>query len=84
GPNRTIKRIITESALVGNYKTTQQVIERNFILTNETMAHAEPDMAQTFAELLAQYQEVSPHEFTPGRKSYYCIEDVLGKGHEMM
>ncbi|KAM6489676.1 hypothetical protein JOM56_014847, partial [Amanita muscaria] len=84
GPNRTIKRIVTESALVGKYKTTQQIVERNFLLTNETTAHTEPDMGQTFAELLAHYQETSPHTFTLGRKSHYSIEDVLGKGHELM
>jgi hypothetical protein len=84
GPNRTIKHIITESALVGNYKSTQKIIERNFLLANETTAHAEPDMAGTFTELLAQYQESLPHVFKLGRKSFYCIEDALGKGHELM
>lgn len=41
-------------------------------------------MTGTFAELLARYQEFSPHVFMPGRKSFYSIEDNLGKGHELM
>ena len=41
-------------------------------------------MTRTFAEVLSQYEEYSPHKFTPGRKASYCIEDVLGKGHELM
>ncbi|KAF8663355.1 hypothetical protein AX14_006996, partial [Amanita brunnescens Koide BX004] len=40
------KRIITESALIGNY--------------------SDADMRKTFAEVLAQYEESSPHTFTPG------------------
>lgn len=41
-------------------------------------------MTRTFAEVLSHYQEHSPHVFTPGRKALYCIEDILGKGHELM
>ncbi|KIL56856.1 hypothetical protein M378DRAFT_50983, partial [Amanita muscaria Koide BX008] len=67
GPNRTIKRIIAESALIGNYKSAHQVVERNFILSNQTCLHGEADMTKTFAEILAHYKESSPHDFIPGR-----------------
>ena len=70
--------------MVGNYKNTQKIIERNFLLTNETSAHAEPDMTSTFAELLSEYRGSSPHVFMPGRKSSNCIEDALGRGHELL
>jgi hypothetical protein len=84
GPNRTIKRIIAESALVGNYKSARQLVERHFLLSNQTSFHTEVEMNKTFAEVLAQYEESSPHVFTPGRKAVYLIEDVLNKGYELM
>jgi hypothetical protein len=84
GPNRTIKRIIAESALVGNYKLAHHLVERNFLLSNQTSSHGEVDMTKTFAEVLAQYKESSPHVFTPGRKALYLIDDVLNKGFELM
>ncbi|KIL54096.1 hypothetical protein M378DRAFT_51485, partial [Amanita muscaria Koide BX008] len=67
GPNRTIKRIIAESALVGNYKSAHHLVERNFLLSSQTTSHGEVDMTKTFAEILAQYEEASPHIFAPGR-----------------
>jgi hypothetical protein len=41
-------------------------------------------MTKTFAEVLAQYEEFSPHVFSPGRKVIYSIEDILNKGYELM
>ncbi|KAM6491602.1 hypothetical protein JOM56_012994 [Amanita muscaria] len=84
GPNRTIKRIIAESALVGNYKSAHHLVERNFLLSSQTTSHGEVDMTKTFAEILAQYEEASPHIFAPGRKASYLIDDVLNKGFELM
>ncbi|KIL54170.1 hypothetical protein M378DRAFT_44488, partial [Amanita muscaria Koide BX008] len=80
GPNRTIKRIITESPLVGNYKSVQQIVQRNFLLVNETTAHCEANLDKTFSELLLQYKESSLHVFTPGRKTTHIIDDLLSRG----
>ena len=84
GPNRTIKQIITESPLIGNYKSVQQIVQRNFLLVNETAAHLEPNMDKTFSELLLQYKESSLHVFTPGHKTKHIIDGFLSRGQALM
>lgn len=41
-------------------------------------------MTKTFAEILAQYEESSPHDFVPGCKAVYCIKDGENSGYELM
>lgn len=41
-------------------------------------------MTKTFAEVLAQYKESSPHKFIPGRKAMHSMENILNKGYELM
>ena len=83
GSNRTIKRMITESALVGTYKAIGETMENNLHMY-KTSTHGEPNMQRTFVELRKSLSDCSPHEFVPGRKSIYCIPDMLNKGAELL
>ena len=83
GSNRSVKRMISESALVGTYRTAHETVEQT-LLTHSTVAHAEPDIRKTIRELRLSLSRCSPHEFTPGRKSKLCIPDMLNKGAELI
>ena len=83
GPNRSVKRMITESALIGTFRVVNDSIERNLHLYT-TSAHGAPDMHRTFQELRRSISQCSPHEFHAGRKSMYCLPDMLNKGAELL
>jgi hypothetical protein len=83
GATRTVARMITESALVGNFKEINESIESNLLL-HASSAHGEPDMRRTFQEARRSLSEISPHIFVPGRKSKYCLPDMLNKGAELL
>ncbi|KAM6489479.1 hypothetical protein JOM56_015036 [Amanita muscaria] len=84
GSNRSVKRMITESALVGTYKLTHETIEQQMLSTRMTTAHAKADMRNTFTALRNSLSQRSSHQFTPGRKSKYSIPDILNKGAELL
>ena len=46
--------------------------------------HGDPEMRKTLAEVQSQYEESSPHIFSPGCKVIYSVEDVLNKGYKLM
>ena len=71
--------MITESALIGTYRTISESMESNLHLYTTT-AHGEPNMKETFKELDRSLAQCSPHVFVPGRKSKYAIPDMLNKG----
>lgn len=83
GPNRSVKRMITELALIGTFRVVNDSIERNLHLYT-TSAHGAPDMHRTFQELHGSISQCSPHEFHAGRKSMYCLPDMLNKGAELL
>ncbi|KIL58125.1 hypothetical protein M378DRAFT_86931 [Amanita muscaria Koide BX008] len=83
GSNRSVERMITESALVGTFKAINESIESNLMLYT-TVAHGDPNMKKTFAELRRSLSHNSPHKFVPGRTSRYCIPDLLNKGGELL
>ncbi|KIL59611.1 hypothetical protein M378DRAFT_14729 [Amanita muscaria Koide BX008] len=83
GSNRTVERMITESALIGTFKMINESIESNLMLYT-TAAHGDPNMQKTFAELRRNLSQNSPHIFIPGRKSHHCIPDMLNKGAELL
>ena len=83
GSNQTIQQMITESALVGTYKAIGETMENNLHMY-KTSTHGEPNMQRTFVELQKSLSDCSPHEFVPGRKSIYCIPDMLNKGAELL
>ncbi|KAF8337750.1 hypothetical protein F5887DRAFT_1063039 [Amanita rubescens] len=77
GSNRSVKRMISESALVGTYSQAHETIEKTMHLNRLTTGHADPDMRKTFAELRNSLSQCSPHIFTPGRATKYSIPDML-------
>lgn len=83
GSTRTVKRMISESALIGTYKLINESMENN-LLVYTTTAHGEPDMSRTLSELRKILSHRSPHIFVSGRKSMYCIPDMLNNGVELL
>ncbi|KIL57951.1 hypothetical protein M378DRAFT_87211 [Amanita muscaria Koide BX008] len=83
GATRTVARMITESALIGTFKEINESIENNLLL-HASSAHGEPDMRRTFQEARRSLSGISPHVFVPGRKSMYCLPDMLNKGAELL
>lgn len=77
-------RIIQESPLVQTFRDTHSTIEKNFVLTHLTIAHADPDMTKTFEVVRRSYHERSVHDIQAGRGSTYCIPDMLDRGQELM
>jgi hypothetical protein len=83
GSNQTIKRMITESALVGTYRaigekwrTTCSYTQHQRMVSQICGKHL-PNFGKAFGDC-------SPHVFIPGRKSIYCIPDMLNKGAELL
>ena len=83
GSNQTVKHMIAESALIGTFKAINDSVENNLLL-NTTLAHGEPNMGQTFAELRKSLSQTSPHKLMPSRKSMYSIPNMLNKGGELL
>jgi hypothetical protein len=84
GSNRSVKRMISESALVTTYSQAHETIEKTMHLNRLTTGHADPDMRKTFTELRNSLSQCSPHEFTPGRRTKYSIPDMLRKGADLL
>ena len=51
-----------------------------FCLEHKTTRHSPPKMEKTFAKLAAYMAKEKANEIVSGRKSKYCIPDVMGKG----
>ncbi|KIL56656.1 hypothetical protein M378DRAFT_89022 [Amanita muscaria Koide BX008] len=84
GSNRSVKRMISESASVGTYSQAHETIEKTMHLNRLTTGHASPDMRKTFTELRNSLSQCSPHVFTPGRRTKYSIPDMLRKGADLL
>ncbi|KAF8192847.1 hypothetical protein K438DRAFT_1589904, partial [Mycena galopus ATCC 62051] len=84
GSNYTKARVIEESTLIKIYHSCHRNIERNFCLTNLTRRHAPPNMQKTFDKMAAYMEANSPNEHRAGRKSSYCIPDMLDKGAHLV
>ena len=78
--NRTVPRILKESALVETYRKMQVNIEDNFHLKNRTINHSPPDMTRTLSKLFEVIKEAKLHEKTDGRKAKYSIADKINEG----
>ena len=83
GSNRSVQRMIAESALIGTYRAISNSVESNLLLYTTT-AHGEPNMKETFKELHQSLSQCSPHVFVPGRKSKYSIPDMLNRGAALL
>lgn len=80
GSNQTKARIILESILILVYRNSHANIERNFVLSGLTTAHAEKDMTATFMAILEQIKEDGPNEYRAGRPGKYVVPNVLADG----
>ena len=83
GSNRSVERMIAESALVGTFRVINDSIEHNLHLYS-TSVHGTPDMRRTIGELRQSFLQCSPHHFVPGRKSLYCVPDMVNRGLELL
>ncbi|KAH9917708.1 uncharacterized protein B0H18DRAFT_938256 [Fomitopsis serialis] len=84
GSNFTKDRVITESPNVLVYRSCARNAERNFYLCGLSSAHGKKDMTVTYNALLKDMDETAPHEYRAGRKSAYCIPNMLDRGIEMI
>jgi hypothetical protein len=80
GPNRTVERILKESALAALYNQVQHMTEENFHHSKLTTAHTPPNMTTTYAALLAHMEKYNSHKYQPGRAADYAIKDFIDNG----
>ncbi|PPQ76588.1 hypothetical protein CVT26_012793 [Gymnopilus dilepis] len=84
GSNRTMEHIIEESILIELFRECHVTVEKGFHLVNCTITHHPPNMERTLRRLARQFEEVSPHEFKPGRRADYQVPDKIAQGmHEI-
>jgi len=60
------------------------MVEKNFQLTQLNVSHSHRDMRVTYAALAAHMEKFKHHQFCPGRKTNYSINDIIDEGLDKM
>lgn len=84
GSTRTVENIVKESVLIDVFRNCHLTLEKNFVLSQLTTLHTEPDMTATYAALHRHMDNELLLEFKPGRSTKYKIPDVIDSGLNML
>ncbi|KAI0639544.1 hypothetical protein C8Q77DRAFT_1046641, partial [Trametes polyzona] len=82
--NRTKKRILKQSPLIGVYKNVRINLEKMMALSVRTRRHSIPKMAKTFQKLGRYMEQTHTHVHIPKRASKHVIPNVAEAGLSRM